>query len=82
MTGREDCFSAATIATIARRGLKRSRQDRIDIAVGSIERHLKGLPLDSLLLVRDMVNEAVKQAHHIAATAVHRGRRGCREARE
>jgi hypothetical protein len=37
-------------------------QSRIDTAVGGIKRLIKGLPLDSLLLMRDMVNEAVRKA--------------------
>jgi len=48
---------------------KRTRQDRIDIAVGGICRLLKALPLDALLLVRDIVNEAVKRRASASARA-------------
>jgi hypothetical protein len=44
----------------AARKVTRTRWDRIDIAVGGISRRLKGLPLDSLLLVRSMVNAAIR----------------------
>ncbi len=38
-------------------------QDRIDTAVGGISRLLKGLPEDSLLLVRELLDEALEDAH-------------------
>lgn len=40
------------------------KQSRIDTAIGAIKRSLKGLPPDSLLLVRDLVNKAIKAARH------------------
>jgi hypothetical protein len=42
----------------------KAKQDRIDTAVGAIKRLLKGLPLDSLLLVRSLVNAAVEHARN------------------
>ncbi len=37
-------------------------QDRIDTAVGGISRLLKELPVDSLELVRELVDEGLKEA--------------------
>jgi len=42
--------------------MKAQTQARFDTAVGAISRLLKGLPLDSLLLVRKLVNKAVRKA--------------------
>lgn len=51
---------------------RNSRIDRIDRAVGGILRLARGLPLDSLLLVREEIDKAVKRAHQFAESAVRR----------